>query len=77
MTAESLAAGPGGVVSPCRSICVMDDAVGLCVGCFRTLDEIAAWSRYDDARRRAVIAELPERERCARARSPLARSAGT
>jgi predicted Fe-S protein YdhL (DUF1289 family) len=77
MIPEPLAAGPGGVVSPCRSICVMDDTVGLCVGCFRTLDEIAAWSGYDDARRRAVIALLPERERRARALSPLAGSAGT
>jgi len=32
----------------------MDDATGLCVGCLRTLDEIAAWGALDDAARRRV-----------------------
>jgi predicted Fe-S protein YdhL (DUF1289 family) len=39
----------------------MDDASGLCAGCFRTLDEIAAWSRLSDDERRAVLAALPSR----------------
>lgn len=40
------------VASPCISVCRIDDASGLCVGCLRTLDEIAAWSALgDDARR--------------------------
>jgi predicted Fe-S protein YdhL (DUF1289 family) len=34
---------------------------GVCAGCFRTLDEIAAWSLLDDAEKRAVIATLPAR----------------
>ena len=33
------------VASPCVSICRMDLVKPLCEGCFRTLDEIAAWSR--------------------------------
>ena len=61
-----------GVASPCVSVCVMDDALGLCVGCFRTLDEIASWSRLDDERRRAVIALLPARAQRAFAESPYA-----
>jgi len=40
--------------SPCTSVCKIDDATGLCAGCLRTLDEIAAWSVLDDAQRRAV-----------------------
>ena len=32
------------VPSPCISVCRMDAASGLCVGCFRTLDEICQWS---------------------------------
>ena len=32
------------VPSPCISVCVMDADGSVCLGCFRTLDEIAAWS---------------------------------
>ena len=42
------------VPSPCVSICRMNDATGLCEGCLRTIDEIAAWSVLDDEARRAV-----------------------
>lgn len=47
--------------SPCNSVCTMDEASGLCAGCFRTLDEIARWSRLSDSERRAVLAALPAR----------------
>ncbi len=39
----------------------MDERSGLCLGCGRTLDEIAGWSRLTDAERRTVMALLPER----------------
>ena len=42
------------VPSPCVSICRMSDATGLCEGCLRTIDEIAAWSVLDEEARRAV-----------------------
>jgi predicted Fe-S protein YdhL (DUF1289 family) len=42
------------VPSPCVSICTMDAQTGLCTGCLRTLDEIAAWGMLDDDGRRAV-----------------------
>lgn len=38
------------VLSPCTGVCTLDDA-GLCRGCRRTGDEIAAWTRLDDAAR--------------------------
>ena len=44
-----------GVVSPCVSICTMDEATGWCQGCLRTLDEIALWSVLDDDDKRAVL----------------------
>lgn len=44
----------GDVPSPCVSVCRMDARRGLCVGCCRTLDEIAGWSQMDDAARREV-----------------------
>ena len=39
------------VASPCINVCKMDAPGGLCVGCFRTIDEITVWSRIDDAGR--------------------------
>jgi predicted Fe-S protein YdhL (DUF1289 family) len=48
--------------SPCINICRIDAGTGRCLGCRRTLDEIAAWSRMDDAGKRAVWALLPARE---------------
>ncbi|MEM5325838.1 DUF1289 domain-containing protein [Paraburkholderia sp. JHI2823] len=40
--------------SPCINICRMHEASGLCEGCLRTLDEIASWSTFDEAAKRAV-----------------------
>lgn len=57
----ALAPAPDAVPSPCISICRIDAASGLCEGCSRTLDEIAAWAAMDDAARRAVWRELPAR----------------
>ena len=59
------------VQSPCNDVCRMDAASGLCLGCWRTIDEIAAWPALDDARRIALLAELPARR--ARVRSERAR----
>lgn len=42
------------VPSPCISVCRMNADSGLCEGCLRTLDEIARWSRMDDAGKRAI-----------------------
>ena len=53
------------VPSPCISVCAMDPARGFCIGCFRTLDEIAAWSVLDADAKRAVLAALPARARVA------------
>jgi len=55
------ATGAGDVPSPCVSVCRMDPGRGLCVGCCRTLDEIAAWSQLDDAGKRAVWRRIGER----------------
>ena len=39
----------------------MDPQRGLCLGCARTLDEIARWGTMDDAERERIMAELPRR----------------
>jgi hypothetical protein len=57
------------VQSPCNSVCRIDERSGLCLGCWRTLDEIAAWSTLDEAHKRALCAELRVRRREARAQT--------
>ncbi len=49
------------IASPCINICRMEPASGLCAGCFRTLDEIARWSRIDDTARAAILADVARR----------------
>jgi predicted Fe-S protein YdhL (DUF1289 family) len=49
------------VESPCVKLCVVHPAARICVGCYRTIDEIAAWGRMTPGERRAVMAELPSR----------------
>jgi predicted Fe-S protein YdhL (DUF1289 family) len=39
----------------------MDASSGLCVGCYRTLDEIAGWIEFSNETRRALVAALPAR----------------
>jgi uncharacterized protein len=58
---RAAAQSPDGAASPCVSVCVLDEKSGLCVGCFRTLDEIAAWSVLDADAKRGVLAALPAR----------------
>jgi hypothetical protein len=54
---------PGAPVpSPCVNICQIDAHTSVCLGCRRTLDEIAAWSRMSDADKLAVWQRLPGRE---------------
>ena len=48
--------------SPCVKICVMHPEAKLCIGCYRTNAEIAAWSRMSSEERQEIMAELPSRE---------------
>lgn len=49
------------VTSPCVSICTVDRAQGLCIGCLRTLQEIGAWRTMTLAEKRATVAACEER----------------
>jgi predicted Fe-S protein YdhL (DUF1289 family) len=44
-------------VSPCTGVCTLD-AAGLCLGCRRTLAEIARWGVMSDDERRHWIREV-------------------
>ncbi len=51
--------------SPCTKVCILDSETGLCRGCGRTRDEIAAWGGLGEAQRRAIMAGLEARLRLA------------
>lgn len=52
---------PASIKTPCVQVCVMDDESGLCLGCLRTLAEVAGWSRFTDAERARIMAGLADR----------------
>jgi predicted Fe-S protein YdhL (DUF1289 family) len=52
---------PKAIATPCVQVCMVDGQSGLCLGCFRTLPEIAGWTRFTDAERAQLMAELPTR----------------
>jgi predicted Fe-S protein YdhL (DUF1289 family) len=43
------------VESPCIRLCQLDASGTLCLGCHRTLYEIATWSGMTDAQRQATL----------------------
>jgi len=47
--------------SPCIAVCIIDPGTSLCLGCGRTLPEIARWHRIARAERLAIMALLPAR----------------
>jgi hypothetical protein len=55
------------ISSPCIKVCVIDPASGLCIGCGRTLDEIARWGSMSETQRqdimRGLSARLPKQEK--------------
>ncbi|MFV8835394.1 DUF1289 domain-containing protein [Aquisalimonas sp.] len=46
--------------SPCVGLCQMDGQRRYCMGCGRTLNEIATWSRMSVDDKRAVLARVGE-----------------
>lgn len=52
---------PPPIATPCVKVCVIDGDTSLCMGCLRTLAEVAGWVRLGDAGRAAVMANLSSR----------------
>ena len=50
------------VESPCIKLCVVHPEARLCMGCYRSIEEIGRWSSMTDAEREAIMAELPARK---------------
>ena len=49
------------IASPCVKLCVVHPDARICLGCHRTIDEIAAWSRMSADERSQIMADLPAR----------------
>jgi predicted Fe-S protein YdhL (DUF1289 family) len=49
------------ISTPCVKVCVVDPVSALCVGCGRTVDEIARWGAMSEAERLAVMEGLETR----------------
>ena len=54
-------APPKAIATPCVKVCIVDPESNLCLGCHRTLMEIAGWARLDDDARARLMVELPGR----------------
>ncbi len=64
MTSETIALAarpPRPIATPCVKVCAVDGQTGVCLGCRRTLPEIAGWARLSDEERAAIMAALPLR----------------
>jgi predicted Fe-S protein YdhL (DUF1289 family) len=55
------------IASPCISICALDEN-DICVGCYRSAEEITRWSQADNKERYAIIDSAATR---ARANNPF------
>ena len=49
------------VVSPCIKICTLQD--NFCIGCGRSTQEIAEWSKATAQRKKQILERLPDRLR--------------
>ena len=49
------------IATPCVNVCIVDGESGLCLGCYRTLPEVAGWRGFTDAERAQTMADLPAR----------------
>ncbi len=49
-------AHPDEIASPCIGVCELDEGHGCCRGCWRTLADIAQWSRATADQRREILA---------------------
>lgn len=47
--------------TPCIAVCLIDAKTNLCLGCGRTLPEIARWGRMESAERLAIMSTLKDR----------------
>jgi len=59
---------PTPISTPCIKVCAVSGQTGTCIGCGRTLQEIARWGAMTELERQAIMAELPARLESAQSR---------
>lgn len=47
--------------SPCINVCELDPRTDVCIGCGRTLDEIAEWASAPRGRQRQIVTDAAMR----------------
>jgi predicted Fe-S protein YdhL (DUF1289 family) len=52
---------PTPISTPCIKVCAVSGLTNTCIGCGRTLQEIARWGAMDETERKTIMAELPAR----------------
>lgn len=50
------------MISPCTKVCHIDPTNEVCIGCFRTLEEIVKWQQMSDQERITVTNSLEKRK---------------
>jgi hypothetical protein len=55
------------VQSPCIGNCCLDDEM-ICLGCFRSLEEIKDWTLVDNDRRRVIVQNAARRKQAGQER---------
>ncbi len=48
------------VLSPCVGVCALDDD-DVCIGCWRSGEEISRWGYLDNAGKREILKKVEER----------------
>jgi len=51
------------ISSPCIDVCDVDSTGQYCIGCGRSMDEIARWLTTSEQERQAIMDKLPDRLR--------------
>ena len=49
------------IETPCMRVCAVHPTLQLCIGCGRSLDEIASWIALTDEERTRIMMQLPLR----------------
>ena len=50
------------IPSPCVGVCQINSKTKFCLGCWRSLREVAHWSRYSRAEKLAVVDSIKQRQ---------------
>jgi predicted Fe-S protein YdhL (DUF1289 family) len=43
-------------------VCHIDQKTGLCLGCYRNLEEIGNWLKFTEEKRQEIMEQLPSRK---------------